>query len=109
RHELGHCEHRDRPAIVARCYRGGEVVTEAYRNAEDEPYKDLLLPGRPVGWIERMPPERGGVLLCAGFFDSIIARQHELPAISAPGSNLPDHLIPDLAGRRVAVCYDVGE
>jgi hypothetical protein len=68
-----------------------------------------LLDGCPVGWIGEPVPEDELVLLVAGFFDAFSARQRGLPAISAVGVNLPDHLIPDLAGKTVAVVYDLGE
>ena len=56
-----------------------------------------------------MPPEGRFVLLVAGFFDGFVGRQSSAPAISTIGANLPLHLVSDLAGRRVAVAYDVGE
>jgi hypothetical protein len=49
------------------------------------------------------------VLLVAGFLDAFAARQRRFPAVSAVGTNLPDHLLPDLDGRTVAVAFDVGE
>jgi hypothetical protein len=55
-------------------------------------------------------PWRGPILLLAGEFDALIGRQHGLPAVTSTcGSALPDSLAPELAGRRVAVAYDVGE
>jgi hypothetical protein len=63
------------------------------------------------GWIASMPPGHRWTLLCAGTFDGLIAlEQGNFPAISAScGAKLPEHLVPDLAGRKVAVAYDVGE
>jgi hypothetical protein len=56
------------------------------------------------------PLPAGGVLLGGGELDVLLCRQHGLPAISTTcGANLPEHLVPALAGRRVAVAYDVGE
>lgn len=58
------------------------------------------------------PPSSGRLLLCAGEFDALIARQHGLAAVTTTcGATLPDALVPHLrpAGRRITVAYDVGE
>jgi hypothetical protein len=55
-------------------------------------------------------PEDGPILLAAGELDALLARQRGLPAVTTTcGARLPDQLAPRLAGRRVAVVYDVGE
>lgn len=118
-HELGFREYRGCPAIVAPCYCGGAVTTETYRfydeaqrllDSKGKPIKNKMLYGREAGWIASMPPGRRRALLCAGTFDGLLARQRNFSAISGScGAKLPDHLVPDLAGRMVAVAYDVGE
>jgi hypothetical protein len=113
KHALGHTTHRGYEAFVARCYVGNEVVTEAFRWYGRRPSnrnKNDLLAGCRVGWIGApVPPQGESVLLVAGFFDAFSARQRGFPAISAVGTNLPDHLMPDLAGKTVVVAFDVGE
>ncbi|HKS95912.1 MAG TPA: hypothetical protein VJV74_07225 [Terriglobia bacterium] len=55
-------------------------------------------------------PKNGDPILVAGEFDALIGRQHGLPTVSTTcGACLPEHLVPQLAGRSVAVMYDVGE
>jgi hypothetical protein len=113
KHNLGHVVHRGYEAIVARCYVGDEIVTEAFRWYGRRPTgrdKNDVLAGCHVGWIGApVPPQAKWLLLVAGFFDAFAARQRGFPAISAVGTNLPDHLVPDLVGKEVVVAFDVGE
>jgi hypothetical protein len=116
KHPIGHTLRHGYEAFVARCYVNQAVVTEAFRWYGRRPpgrEKDDLLKRSPeigTGWIGApVPPQAKWVLLVAGFFDAFSARQRGFPAISAPGAQLPDHLIPDLVGKEVIVAYDVGE
>jgi hypothetical protein len=53
---------------------------------------------------------RGAILLVAGEIDALSGRQLRLPAVSTTcGATLPEYLVPDLVGRRVAVMFDAGE
>jgi hypothetical protein len=55
-------------------------------------------------------PRRGVLFLVAGEFDALIGRQHRARTITTTcGARLPDYLVCPLAGRSVAVAYDVGE
>ena len=109
-HDLGYVIRRGYDAISARGYSGSEVVTEAFRSLDPRARKHDLLSGCPVGWIGApVPPEGELVLLVAGFVDGFSARQRGFPAVSSIGTSLPDHLLADLAGKTVAVAYDVGE
>lgn len=86
----------------------GELVNVRRRRLE-RGAKPIGLGGRGSQLYPDMPPGRG-VVLAAGEFDALLARQHGLPAVTTTcGARLPDHLVPALAGRRVAVVYDVGE
>lgn len=109
RHDLGFTIRRGYDAFVARCYCGGEIVTEAFRSLDPRGRKNDVLSGCPVGWVGTPLPPDEVVLLVAGFLDAFSARQRGLPAISAIGDKLPDPLTHDLAGKIVAVAYDVGE
>lgn len=116
-HDLGFTIRRGYEAIIARCCVGGEVVTEAFRwygRRPPERDQDDLLSLDPAiqsrtGWIGAPVPSRGLVVLTAGFFDGFSGRQLGLPTVSTVGTSLPDHLLANIAGRRVAVTYDVGE
>ncbi len=58
------------------------------------------------------PPQRRRVVLCAGEFDALIARQHGIHAVTTTcGASLPGALVAALrpAGRGIAVVYDAGE
>jgi hypothetical protein len=114
-HDLGHTVYKGYEALVARQYCGGEVVSEAFRYYGAKPFikgkprKNDNLTGCPVGWIGEPPGEGGLLVLCAGFVDGFVARQHDLNAVSTPGVSLPPELLPDLVGYEVAVVYDVTE
>jgi hypothetical protein len=107
-HDLGLTLRRGYDAIVARCYCGGKVVSEAFRSIDPRGRKNDLLRDCPAGFINGVPPG-WKIILVAGFTDLFSARQNGLPAASAIGTNLPDHLLPDLDGKSVAIAYDVGE
>jgi hypothetical protein len=72
--------------------------------------KPIGLRGRGSQLYPDVPAGRG-VLLLAGEFDALLARQKGLPfaVTTTCGTQLPEHLIRALAGRLVAVAYDVGE
>lgn len=55
-------------------------------------------------------PRRGPLLLVAGELDALLGRQHGLRAVTTTcGARVPDALLPPLAGRTVAIAFDVGE
>ncbi len=86
----------------------GQLVNLRRRRlGRGEPFRGLR--GRGSQLYPDLPP--GGVLLVAGEFDALAARQHgaDYVVTTTCGASLPDHLAPVLAGRSVAVAYDVGE
>lgn len=74
-----------------------------------EDRKSRTLGGRQSLLYPDLP--RGGVLLVAGELDALAARQHGASYVvtATCGASLPNHLVPALAERPVAVAYDVGE
>jgi hypothetical protein len=111
-HDLGFHVRRGYDAIVARGFCGAAAVTEVFRWYGRRPVgrkKDDVLTGRAVGWIAGRVPASRDVLIVAGFFDVLSARQAGIPAVSAVGTAVPAHLLPDLYGKLVAVAFDVGE
>jgi hypothetical protein len=55
-------------------------------------------------------PRGQAVVLVAGMFDALLARQHGLPAVTTTcGARLPSELATRFAGKRVAVVFDAGE
>jgi hypothetical protein len=92
----------------------GELVNVRRRRVgPGEPFRGLR--GRGSQLYPDVPP--GGILLAAGEFDVLAARQHGAGCpewsggvvTTTCGASLPDHLAAELAGRSVAVAYDVGE
>jgi hypothetical protein len=115
-HPIGLTVRRGEPAFVVRTYLGGAVQSEAFRRVNDKAanarwgHKDDVLRGRkPPGWLAYPPQAGRGVLLCAGFWDVLVARELGLPAISSVGTHVAPELLRELAGREVFVCFDVGE
>lgn len=87
---------------------GGELVNLRRRRlGPGEPFRGLRARGSQL--YPDLPP--GGVLLVAGELDALSARQGGAGYVvtTTCGAWLPDHLTAELAGRSVAVAYDVGE
>lgn len=71
------------------------------------PYK--VLKGHGAQLYPRPLPARGW-LLVAGTLDAVLGRQHGLPTVtSICGTSFPQKWEPLVRGRKVFVCYDVGE
>ncbi len=71
------------------------------------PYKVLKGHGAQ---LYPQPLSEGGWLLLAGTLDAILGRQHGLPTVtSICGTSFPQKWEPLVSGRKVFVCYDVGE
>jgi DNA primase len=93
----------------------GELVNVRRRRlGPGEPFRGLR--GRGSQLYPDLPPDdedgvARGALLVAGEFDALAARQHGAGYVvtTTCGASLPDHLAAELAGRSVAVAYDVGE
>lgn len=97
-------------AFAIPAFKGG-VSSATFRFFPDHPgRKSDNLRGWAAGWVPSAPSTEF-VLLVAGVLDAAVARQRGLPyAVSTDvGAKLPGHLLADLAGREVAVLYDVGE
>jgi hypothetical protein len=88
----------------------GELVNVRFRLLDPEADPKVRgLSGRGAQLYPDVPAD-GPILLCAGELDALLARQRGLPAVTTTcGARLPDHLVCELGGRRVAVVYDVGE
>lgn len=77
--------------------------------------KYLGLAGRTIanGGITLYPrvPTRPDVVVCSGLLDALIARQKEFDAVTGTGGcgTWPEEWCRWFVGRRVAVCFDVGE
>jgi hypothetical protein len=112
---LGLTHRRGALAFVVRQWVGGQVVSECFRWVDEAAAKarwgrkDDVLYGCRRGWLAYPPPPTGIVYLLAGFWDVLSARQAGLPALSTAGKDLPLDLALELAGRVVAVLFDVGE
>lgn len=114
---LGYGEYDGRPAafLFPVCDAAGKLLTlkerywpEPWRRRGKSVWKRALAGHRAA--LYPAVPNRRAVMLCAGELDALVALQHGLPAVTATtGAVLPESLAPELAGRRVAVVYDVGE
>lgn len=105
RHRLGY----DGEAIVLPVLRRRRAVNVRRRFlAPDAKPKMRGLAGRRARMYPFAPPDDAW-LLCEGEFDSILARQHGLPAVtSTAGTHWAAEWDRYLPGRRVAVVYDAG-
>jgi hypothetical protein len=106
RHLIGHDGH----AYTLPIFDGTRLVNVRRRLDNAPPGRKYLgLRGRGSQLYPDVPAKRT-LLLVAGEFDALIARQVGLPALSTTcGATLPEHLVPPLANKSVAVAYDVGE
>jgi hypothetical protein len=98
----------DARTLTAPVYQDGELVNLLRRRlGPGEPF--AVLRGRGSQFFPE--PRPGGVVLLAGIFDALSARQAGLRSAvtTTCGARLPDHLVPALAGRPIAVAYDAGE
>jgi hypothetical protein len=69
----------------------------------------MVLKGHGAQLYPRPLPARGWLLL-GGTLDAILGRQHGLPTVtSICGTSFPEKWEPLVRGRKVFVCYDVGE
>jgi hypothetical protein len=102
-------------AIAVPTQQEGERAA-AFRFYPEEPVvrgkmrKSDPLHGWRAGWVPDLPATPVVVLL-AGLLDAVLARQKGMRyAVSTTcGATLPSHLLLELAGRSVAIAYDVGE
>jgi len=98
----------DGKAIVFPLYADGKLINAVWHR----PWYALkyqAAKGHAAALFPDLPEERG-VVLVAGMFDPLVARQHGVPAVTTTcGAVLPRHLAERFAGKRVAVCYDAGE
>jgi hypothetical protein len=107
---------RQYAAFTLPMLRRGEVVAffkrfwpELPDNQRGKPVKYVGLGGQPHRLYPALP-RRADPILCAGFLDAPLGRQHGLPTVaSTSGASLPTELVRRFEGRRVAVVYDVGE
>jgi hypothetical protein len=101
---------RDEGRLIVPVYEGGELVNVLRRRLRPgENFHGLRSRGSQL--YPDLPPSSAGVLLVAGIFDVLSARQARAHWVvtTTVGDKLPDRLVPPLAGRPVAVAYDVGE
>jgi hypothetical protein len=98
----------DGEALTLPIYEDGELVNLRRRRlGRRRPFKGLAGRGSQ---LFPPPPRRKAVLLVAGEFDALRAREHDLPAVTTTcGARLPSRLVRQLSTRHVAVAYDVGE
>ena len=89
-------------------HRGRLVNLVRHVPGDDPPYRARS--GQDTASLYPNMPSGQAVLLVAGIFDALLARQHGLPAVTTTcGKTLPDHLAVRFKGKRVAVAYDSGE
>jgi hypothetical protein len=104
RYRLGY----DGTDLILPVYTGGELVNLRRRRPVDGA-RPRGLRGRGAQLYPNVP-HRGLLLMVAGEFDALVGRQHGVRTITTTcGARLPDYLVSLLAGRSVAVAYDVGE
>ena len=106
RHLVGY----DGRAYTLPVFDGARLVNVRRRLDNAPPGRKYIgLRGRGSQLYPNVPAKRT-LLLVAGEFDALVMRQEGLPALSTTcGATLPEHLVPALANRAVAVAYDVGE
>ena len=102
----------DLDAVVIPVYADGALVNVRRRYLSPAPgqpkYKGLA--GRS-GHLYPQPPGRNAVVLCAGEFDALLTLQHGIPAVTSTlgAGGWREDWDACFVGRRVAVCFDVGE